>query len=229
MRKLVVGCLFLIGLTSQAQVRNALDQLDNTGAGGSLLRNRVLNKPKEKIVGIPYLNEVFMSSSISGVENVFLTRYNAHSDEVEVSYDNATFVIPKEERYSTIINKTLDYKLQLLRYNSDKENYVYGYLFELYANEKVGVYKRQQIMLQEAREAPNGYSLPVPPKYNQKSDEYYLKMDETKVIPFPKNKKTLVNLYPSSEKAIVAYLKAEKISFKDEGDMIKLTKFLATL
>ena len=229
MKKLVVGCLFLMAFSAQAQGISVLDRMDNTGASGSLFRNKVLDKPKEKIVGTPYLNEVFMSSTISGVENIFLTRYNAFSDEVEVSYDESIFVIPKEERYSTIYNKASDYKLQLLRYNAEKDEYVYGYLFEIFSNDKVGFYKREQITLQEAREAPNGYSLPVPPKYNRKNEEYYLKMDAERVVPFPKSKKALLNLYASNEQKVSSYLKEEKISFKKEEDLLKLTKFLATL
>jgi hypothetical protein len=54
-------------------------------------------------------------------------------------------------------------------------------------------------------------------------------MDETKVIPFPKNKKALISLFSNHEEKINAFLKSEKISFKHEADLIKLTQFLATL
>lgn len=230
MKKIVFGCMFLIAFSVQGQGGFVLDNIDAAGGGSTLFRNKVFEKKKEKIEGTPYLNEVFMSSSISGVENVFLTRYNAFTDEVEVSYDESIFVIPKEERYSTIVNKPLDYKLQLIRYNAGDENYVHGYLFELFATEKVGLYKREQVVLQEAREAANSYATSVPPKYAKKSEEYFLKMNAEKVVPFPKNKKGLNNLYSGkSGESINAYLKSEKISFKNESDLIKLTKFLATL
>jgi hypothetical protein len=230
MKKFAIYGLLLIAFYAQGQAGGLiLDRLDNAGAGGSLFRNKVFDKTKEKVQGSPYLNDVFMSSQISGAENVFLTRYNAYTDEVEVSYDDSVFVIPKEERYGSIYNKTSDYKLQLLRYNAEKDEYIYGYLFELFTNEKVGLYKRQQIILQEAREAPNGYSVPVPPKYNQKNGEYYLKTDGNKVVPFPRNKKGLYAVLPVNENAISGFLKAEKISFKDEEDLLKLTRFLATL
>lgn len=230
MKKIVIGCMFLIAFSVQGQGISVLDRLDNAGASGSLFRNKVLEKKKERIEGTPYLNEVFMSSSISGVENIFLTRYNAFTDEVEVSYDESIFVIPKDEQYSTIVNKPLEYKLQLMRYNASDENYVYGYLFELFATEKVGLYKREQVVLQEAREAANSYATSVPPKYAKKSEEYFLKMNAEKVVPFPKNKKGLNNLYSGkSGESIKAYLKSEKISFKNQADLIKLTKFISTL
>ncbi len=38
------------------------------------------------------------------------------------------------------------------------ENYVLGYLFELFVTEKVGLYRREQVVLQEAREAINSYN-----------------------------------------------------------------------
>lgn len=226
MRNLLLGCLSLIAVSSQGQ--NVLDKLDASG-GATLFRNKVLDKTKDRIAGTPFLNDEFMSSEVSGAENVWLTRYNAYADEVEISYDNAIFVIPKDERYKTIYNKKANYKLELMRFNAAKEDYVYGYLIELFANDKLGVYKREQISLQQGREAINSYSTPQPPKYNQKSPEYYIKLNAEKVIPFPKNKKELFDLFASKEDAISKFLKENKTSFKNEGDLIALTRFLSQL
>ncbi|WP_026978844.1 hypothetical protein [Flavobacterium tegetincola] len=227
MKNLLLGCLSLFAFSSQGQML-VLDQLDSSG-GAALFRNKVMDKTKERISGSPFISDDFMASEVSGAENVWLTRYNAFSDEVEISYDNAIFVIPKDERYQTIYNKTANYKLQLMRFNSEKEDYIYGYLFELFSNEKMGLYKREQISLQEGREATNSYSVAQPPKYNRKSAEYYIKLDAEKVIPFPKNKKALIGLYSNNEDAISKYLKENKTSFKNEGDLIALTRFLGSL
>lgn len=227
MKKIVIGCLFLVAFNAQGQGRSILDILDNTG--GSVFRNVVTFKEKENAIGTPYLNDLFMSSQIAGTENVFQTRYNAHMDEVEVRHDDSVFVIPKEEQYNSIFYKLAGTKLQLMRYNGEKDEYIYGYLFELFAQENFGIYKREKVSFQEARPAPNAYATAFPPKYTKKNPEFYLKLEETKVVPFPKSKKALLNLFPNKEGAISDYLKGETISFKEEGDLVKLTKFLATI
>lgn len=227
MKKIVIGCLVLFAFNAQGQGRGIIDVFQNTQ--GSALRNVVEDKSKEGAVGSPYVNDLYLNTQISGTDNVFQSRYNAFTDEVEVKYEDALFVIPKEEQYKTIYYKLLDSKLQLMRYSSEKEDFVYGYLFELFASGSVGVYKRERVTYQEARPSVNGYSLPTPPKYNKKSPEYYIKISDTKTIPFPKNKKALQELFSQKADAISNYLKDEKISFKDENDLIKLTKFLATI
>lgn len=227
MKKIVIGCLILVSFSSQGQGRSILDILDNTG--GSIFRNRVIYKEKDNVIGSPYFNDLFLTSEISGTENVFQTRYNAYTDEIEVRRDDAVFVIPKEQQYSSIYYKLSSFKLQLMRYNSQKEEYIYGYLFELYVKETFGIYKRERVSFQDERQPVNGYSLPTPPKFNKSNPEYYLKVDESKVVPFPKNKNALKDLFPNKEEAIANYLKNEKISFKDEADLIKLTQFLATI
>ncbi|WP_396177844.1 hypothetical protein [Flavobacterium sp.] len=227
MKKIVVGCLFLVAFSSQGQGRGIIDVFQNTG--GSVLRSVTAGKDKDNAIGSPYVNDLFLTTQISGTENVFQTRYNAYTDEVEVRHDDAVFVIPKEDQFSSIYYKLADSKLKLMRYNVEKEEYKYGYLFELYVKETFGIYKRERVTFQDERQPVNGYSLPTPPKYTKNSPEYYLKMDETKVIPFPKNKKALISLFSNNEEKINTFLKSEKISFKDEADLIKLTQFLATL
>lgn len=229
MKKILIAALCFVALSSQGQGFNVLEGMDNAGSGGALFRNKVLDKTKEKISGSPFINDTFMASDVAGVQNVWLTRYNAFSDEVEISYDNSIFVIPKDERYQTIYNKTENYKLQLMRFNAEKEEYVYGYLFELFTNDAIGIYKREQISLLEGREATNSYSVAQPPKYNRKSPEYYIKLNAEKTIPFPKNKKALIDLFSNNEDAVTNYLKQNRTSFKNEGDLIALTRFLATL
>ncbi len=226
MKKIVIGCLILVAFNAQGQGRGILDVFQNTG--GSVLKNVVVDKQKDNAVGSPYANDLFLTTQISGTDNTFQTRYNAYTDEVEVKHDDAVFVVPKQEQYGSIYYKMANTKLQLMRYNAQKDDYIYGYLMELYAKEMFGIYKRERVTFQDERQPVNGYAMPTPPKYNKNKPEYYLKMDESKVIPFPKSKKDLQNLFPTKKEVISNYLKDEKISFKEEEDLIKLTKFLAT-
>lgn len=229
MKKLLLGCLFLAALSSQGQGKSVLDRLGTAGTGSSLFMNKVMDKSPENIVGTPYLNDMYMLSEISGAANSFLTRYNAYKDEVEVSYENETFVIPKDDRFVSIYNITSNYRLKLVNYTSANDEKVYGYLIELFSNDKVGVFRRERTLLRPARESDNSYSPRMAAYYDKVSSDYYLQMDESNIIPFPKNKKALLSLYPSHKDALSSYLKENKVSFKNEVDLVSLTKFLATL
>ena len=229
MKKLMIACLFLAAVSSQGQGNTILDRLGTAGTGSSLFMNKVLDKSAENITGTPYLNDVFMLSEISGAANSFLTRYNAYKDEVEVSYEKETFVIPKDDRFEMIYNITSNYKLKLVKYTSDTNQSVYGYLIELFGNDKVGVYRRERTLLRPSRESNNSYAPRIAAYYDKVSPDYFLQLDENKIIPFPKNKKALLNLYPSKKDALSDYLKVNKTSFKNEADLVSLTKFLATL
>ena len=228
MKKLLLGCFFIAALSAQGQGRSVLDGMDTAGASGTLFMNKVLDKAAENITGTPYLNDLYMLSEISGAANSFLTRYNAYKDEVEVSYEKETFVIPKDNRFETIYNITSNYKLQLVNYTNSNNETVYGYLIELYLDDNAGIYRRERTLLRPARESDNSYSPRVPAYYDKVSADYYLKV-ENNIVPFPKNKKVLLDFYPTKKDALNDFLKANKISFKKEADLINLTKFLGTL
>jgi hypothetical protein len=225
MRKLIFGCVFLFAVSSQAQYPIRVDQ----SAAGTLLRNKVFDSKSGQITGSPYFEDEFMNSSISGAENPFLTRYNAFKDQVEISYESDTFVMPKDERYESVFNKKSNYKLKLVNYTSDKKEDIYGYLFELLSSQKVGLYKREKIILLKGREAVNTYSRSTPSKYNSTKPEYYIKTDSGKIISYPQKKKDLLELYPDHTESITAFLKDNNVSLKDESDLLNLTTFLATL
>lgn len=225
-RSLIIIYLFLASFSLYAQ--NVLDRLDPL-SGGVLFRNKVFNKNSEQVKGTPYLNDEFTISEITGANKLFLTRYNIYKDEVEISYENETFIIPKDKRFDTIWNKNLNYKLVLTNYTSVNDENTYGYLIELFSEKETGLFKREKIILIPARESGNSYSRSVPSSYNKINPDFYLKTNSETIIPFPKNKKALITLYPKNSQNISKYLNDAKISFKKEADLIKLTKFIGTL
>ena len=230
MKNFAIGCLFLVAFSSSAQYgQTVLDKMDAHGTAGTLFRNKVLDKAKESVSGTPYLNDVFMPSDIAGAGATLSTRYNAYKDEVEVKYENDTFVIPKDDRYASIRNITSNYTMELVKYTSSSNENVYGYLINLMPNENVGLYRRERTIMRPAREADNSYSQRIPASYDKVGSEYYLKMDADKIVAFPKNKKALIAMYSDKSDAISSFLKSNKTSFKREGDLMELAKFLGTL
>lgn len=230
MKKFAIGCLFLVAFSSSAQYgQTVLDKMDVHGSAGTLFRNKVLDRVKEGVSGTPYLNDMFTPSDIAGAGARLSTRYNAYKDEIEVQYEDDTFVMPKDDRYGTVRSITFNYTMELVKYTTSSNEDVYGYLINLMPNEKVSLYRRERTIMRPAREADNSYSQRIPASYDKLSSEYFLKMEGDKIVSFPKNKKALIGLYPTKSDAISSFLKSSKTSFKKEGDLMEITKFLGTL
>jgi hypothetical protein len=231
MHKLVFTFITAISVLSVNAQNTILDRLDPTHSG-SFGRNNVFNKAKENILGTPYLNDKFNYAEISGVEGGFMMRYDAASDQVEIrdEKDNdKVFILPKKDEFGSVNFKFNNYMLKLFNYTNDEKENQIGYLVELTTENGVSLLRRDKISLQEAKDAKNSYDKGSPPKYVKARDEYYLQLKDKSIIVFPKNKKTLQEAFPAKKEAIEAYIKTNKLSFKDEKDMAAITRFISTL
>mgnify|MGYP003612458072 CR=1 FL=1 len=178
------------------------------------------NTENNRIEGSPYFDESFLPAKILGVEKTFKTRYNVFLDQFEIRYEDETFVLPKDNRYPIINLK--DSKYVLLTLNNT-------YYIESYSNNNFALLKKERIKISEKKKATTGYSSDKPERYVPMSSEFYLKLGEDKIIEFPKNKNVLFDTFPNFKTKINKYLKDSKPSFKQEADLIALTKFLSTL
>ena len=60
------------------------------------------------------------------------------------------------------------------------------------------------------------------------NDEYYLKLKDNSIVPFPKNKKGVLDLFPTQKQAIEDFIKANKTSFSTESSMMQLAQFISS-
>lgn len=234
MKKLILSvtlaCAF--GVTSSAQGRAGRADLyhyfNDTKAGAGSLMQKVGAKETDNAIGSPYLMKTFSLATISGVDDLILVKYNAYSDEIELdSGNNKIFILPKDMEFHTITLKT-GQVYRLFEYKDDGKD-VKGYLLEKASNNGVSLLVKEKIILIPEKQSNNGYGTYSPPKFNDGGKNYYLEMKDKSVVAFPKNKKKLAEILTGKEAEVANFLKSNKISFKDEQDMIKVVNFIATL
>lgn len=183
------------------------------------------NKRYDKIEGTPYTNPVFMNGQLGENKQIFLLRYNAESDFIELKFDEENiYVVPKEIKFSNIKIGTNNYKLS--NYTDLKGQFVYGYLVEK-TTDSISLMKREKIMIKPEKKPTTGYDSYEPSRFVNMNDEYYLKLKDNSVVAFPKNKKGILELFPTQKQAIEDFIKTNKTSFTNESSMIQLTQFIA--
>jgi len=217
----------IISVITNAQIE--VHKIDLTSSG-ALFRNPDFNKLElKKIEGSPYLNKDFVLAEISGVPQKILVRYNILNDLIEVQFDNKqNYNLTKEEPYSTISPINQSNKIKLLRY-INKEGEIFGYLTEIYVSDKLVVYRKDQVKLQKAKEAISTYHEASPAKFIKLNPEFYWNLHNNKITLIPKNKKSLIELFPNKKENITNFIKENKIDFDDEKGIIELSKFVQTI
>lgn len=219
--KILTIC-FLATFFGSLQAQQLLNFLDRSG-NGVLERNR-LEKKDSKITGSPYSVEKFMPADIDGAGEMVMVRYNLHADEVEIEYGEKILTLPKKAEFSKVVQRN-GKALLLMNYRDVRGADIYGYLFEVYAGKKINLYLKERSIVIPEKQPQNGYGTYSPARYSRTDDEYYFNHNGS-VVAFPEKKKDLISLFPEKKKEIEAFLKANKLKFKSEEDLIKIATFL---
>ncbi|MFA5555838.1 MAG: hypothetical protein AB7D46_07655 [Flavobacteriaceae bacterium] len=179
------------------------------------------------VQGSQYFNETYLPSKVSGYENETIPlRYNAAQDEMEFQKAGQLYHIPKTQNM-TVTHITNQKVYEYIDY-IDKEDKVSGYLAVLHKGEQHSLYKREQIKYIPAKEASNSYDRDRPAQYKKADDTYFIKTGDV-IENFPKNRKELLRKFSNKKTQLSDFIKKNKISFSQEGDLIKLVIFLNTL
>lgn len=224
MKKIITGIFCLATLLGFSQQRTSYEIGSNiTGVN---FDNAYRVEYKENVVGSPYYNEELILAKITGYENEnFALRYNAYQDEIEFKKDGELYYLPKiEDMVVKFISPAKEYHYK--KY-SDKNIQLRGFLVLLFDN-KIALYKKEQIKFITAKEAENSYTRDKPATYTKIADTFFIQKGDV-VNNFPKNRKELIGLFPDKKAEITAFLKKTKISFSKEIDLINLVNFLNTI
>lgn len=181
-------------------------------------------------IGSPYLFEKFYKAQIKNVPELIMVRYNAETDamEVEVNEDDQPMVLPKNETYQEVVIQMNNMRFLLLNYKDAKGNEMFGYLIETKSVNNVVLFKKEKVLFIPEKQPATSYDTYSPPKLEKISPEFFLQYNGA-IVSFPKNKKLLLELIPGKKGEIETYLKENKISFKSEEDLAKLTEFIGNL
>jgi hypothetical protein len=191
---------------------------------------KFINAYFRDIEGTPYIFKDFVQSEIVGIKSKMMMRYNAYDDVVEIQKaPNEIYTVSKNPLYNTFLMNLNQFKLRLVNFESDNNEPIYSYLFELTSKNELSLLRRDKINFVEGRIPRNSFDLGNKPKFTPIVYSYYLEGKDKKIREFPNSKAKLVELYPKKADEIKKYMKENMISLSKENDLIKLTQHLSTL
>ena len=204
---------------------NMTDEFEIYGLIGIIDLNSIDSTSRE-LVGSSYVNQNFISGNISNKEMVYLMRYNAYKDEMEIELEGKPYYLPKTGYYSInfdILNK----EYQLLDYIENKESKK-GFFVVLNKNNKTQLLIKEKVKLYKEVPAKLGFTRYEPPKLGRLKDEIYIAKNN-EAIELPKKKKDILNFFSHKSKEIELFAKKNKLSFKKSEDLIKIINYYNTL
>lgn len=218
MKKIISVLVLVICASAFAQDKSAK-------VSGSMYINPA--RSKDKPLGSPYMQFAFANAKLANIKVDAYMRYNVFADEFEfITPKNDTLVLDKTEDFNNIFFMGLNKKYELVQY-TNKKKLVYGYLIRQYEKGDFVLYRKENISFTEAKIAKTTLERDMPAKYNKLSDTYFLKNKEAGITEFPDGKKALLKLFPDKKQVIEDFLKANKIDFENEKDLIQIVNLIA--
>lgn len=183
-------------------------------------------------IGTPYMQKDFSTARIAQVNKVYLVRYNALTDEMEVKGgdDSEVLVISKQRNYE--INQhanNLKYRV-LEKVDSEKENDL-GYYISLEDDDNISLYRKQCKKLVKKKKSSYGSSASsITTEFKDMRCEFYIeKAHNGHAIKVPKKKKDFLALFPDKAVQISAFIKENRIKLNKEKSLKKLIKYINTI
>nr|WP_321242975.1 hypothetical protein [uncultured Psychroserpens sp.] len=179
-------------------------------------------------VGSPYINENFSPLRVKGYDNqLFTGRFNAYNGEFEVNIGTKIIALDKSKQYEVMFTQT-NKIYRTYSYNTKSGISKKGFLTLVNETEKSALLKEEIIKYYELVPAATSYQQDKPAKFNREDDNYYLKIGDN-ITYFPTKKKDILKAFPKNAKAIKNYIKKNKLSTKEESDLIKIGDFISSL
>jgi hypothetical protein len=180
--------------------------------------------------GSMFINDKYMPAKISGTDTTVLLRYNAYSDQFEISNPQEQSVKPLSEQNNTTISFVSSGDAYALEnYKTEDKEEITGYLNIISDGSKVKIYKRERIYLQPGKASRNSYQTAQAPSYKRAEDEYYAKIGNATEASFFDGKKEFSKLIPGKEKEVLEYIKKNNIDIEKATDLQKLAAYVETI
>lgn len=177
--------------------------------------------------GTPYMNEDFLPAMLYPDEKLYLARYNAKDDEIEVQLaEDKIVVLDNSRRDYRMVFRDSDLTYTTLYSQGEK---MPGYYVEVVTTDKISVYKKQTIRFVEGREATDNFSKNKDAYFTEASETFFIQLKEDGPIQeMPTKRRKFSKLFDSKEDKIDAYLKDNDIDLKEESGIKKVVGFIVT-
>ncbi len=183
-------------------------------------------------MGTPYTQSAFTTAKIAPVGKVYLVRYNALMDEMEVkgSEKEDILIISKKKNY--VINQhenNVTYRV-LQKVDSKKENDL-GYFITLQKNQNVSLYRKQcKKLVKRDKATYGGTASTITTEFKDMRCEFYIEKESNgQAIKIPKRKKEFLALFPEKADLISAFIKENRIKLNKEKSLKKLITYINTI
>ncbi len=183
----------------------------------------------EKVEGTPFLNEDFVTGVVYGYghkekfEGVPM-RYNIYADVIEFKQNNQIYILDPEPRIRKASFGELNFVVAKYEYKGKTKP---GFLTVLDSgkvilmSKKVVAYKEQQ--------PPKALEMgPTPAKYTRSPDVFFYKIGDGEVMKVD-NIKNMIASFGDKQAELTAFAKKEKVSPKDEDELVRLVRYYNSL
>jgi len=225
-KQIIIATVLLFSSFANSQINQDNRIFFNSISSSPL--NRDVIKENAATLGTPYIYKVFLLAKVENVVGTSLMRYDACHDQFEfINTKNDTLILNKDKSFGniTFVNNNVNYLL--MDYVNKDNDSVTGYMVLLHANAKYALLKKQNVILEKAREAKTSYDTDTPARFKADKDAYYLKNGDLGTVLFPLTKKGLLKMFPERKDALETFLKENSIDFSKELDLHKVVDFLA--
>jgi hypothetical protein len=208
---LTAACLIIAAVASAQQVV----QPTNASATTTIVK------------GTPYLNETYVNGTIAFATNTRTVplRYNAYKDLMEFQADGQARVLDPTTTIKKVNFGETTFVVE--KYVTDKGITRYGY-FTLLDTGKVSLFSKKSVKLTPGLKGRALDGGDQPAEYRRNPDEFYFKVKGGELVEV-KNIKSMVAAFPDKQEELLAFAKKEKISPRDEEELVKLVKYYNSL
>tara|TARA_R110002051_G_scaffold271361_2_gene331709 strand:- start:8307 stop:8978 length:672 start_codon:yes stop_codon:yes gene_type:complete len=176
--------------------------------------------------GTVYVNEEFQPAKINNDKKLYFARYDAYHNEMEVNAADGVHYLPKS--YNLPIQFTNTNKVyQVFDYKKNNEQFTEFFVVLSSGNIKLLVL--EDIEYFEGVKAKSSYETSKPAKLLRAKDEYYISLEDNLAIELSKKKKDFLSIFNDKSEKIDSYMKENKLSNKDQEDLIKIFSYYDSL
>lgn len=178
------------------------------------------------VKGTPYLDEAYVEGTILFADNKRSApiRYNAHKDLIEFQVQGQARVLDPNTSIKRVYFGESTFVVEKYR---EKDITRYGY-FTLLDSGKVTLYSKKSVKFQPVLKNRALDGTDVPAEYRRNPDEFYFKFAGGEMTEV-KNIKSMIAAFPDKKDELSAFAKKEKISPRNEEELVKLVKYYNSL
>lgn len=183
-----------------------------------------MRRGKGALKGSPYISEDFIATKVA--DSIYLMRYNAYADVFEQYETVGGHVVPFAASSGAKFEiPSLKKTYQFLNYK-EKNTVKQGFLVLLYESDDLKLYKREKINFNLGQAPRTSYDRAFPDEFERQRDVFYYQIHQTGIVELPRKKSQFLNLFDERKGEINSFMKENKISLREENDLIRLFRFI---